>query len=59
MKNFFFFEEHPLDFVDAIGSAYRISDDRYMEYANKAREVFEKEYKMENRLKEFRELIGI
>ncbi len=59
MKNFFFFEEHPLDFIDAIGSAYRMPNDKYIEYANKAREVFEKEYKMESRLREFRELVGL
>jgi len=59
MKNFFFFEVHPMDFIDAIGSAYRLDNDRYMEYANKAREVFEQEYKMENRLREFRNLVGL
>jgi len=59
MKNFFFFEVHPLDFIDAVGSAYRLDNDRYTEYAKKAREVFEKEYKMENRIREFRELVGL
>jgi glycosyltransferase involved in cell wall biosynthesis len=59
MKNFFFFEVHPMDFINAVGSAYRMDNDKYMEYANKAREVFEKEYKMENRIREFRELVGL
>jgi hypothetical protein len=59
MKNFFFFEVHPMDFIDAVGSAYRMDNDKYMEYANRAREVFEKEYKMESRIREFRELVGL
>jgi len=59
IKNFFFFEEHPLDFIDAIGSAYRLDEAKYMEYAMKARQTFEKEYKMENRIREFRELVGL
>jgi len=59
MKNFFFFEENPIDFIDAIGSAYRIPGDKYMEYANAVRKVFEEEYKMENRLNEFKELVEL
>jgi len=59
MKNFFFFEEDPLDFVDAIGSAYRMNNQKYMEYAQEARKFFESEYKMENRIKDFRELVGL
>ena len=59
VKNFFFFEEDPLDFIDTIGSAYRIPEDKYIEYAKEAREYFEREYKMENRIKEFRDLVGL
>jgi len=59
IKNFFFFEEDPIDFIDTVGSAYLMDNDKYMEYAQNARRYFENEYKMENRLKEFRDLIGL
>jgi glycosyltransferase involved in cell wall biosynthesis len=59
MKNFFFFEEDPLDFIYTIGSAYKMSKDKYMEYAKEARRYFEETYKMENRLDEFRGLVGL
>jgi len=59
MKNFYFFEEDPEDFVEAIGSAYRMDNKKYMEYAKTVRDFFERHYKMENRLNEFRELVGL
>ena len=59
IKNFFFFEEDPVDFLDSVGSAYRMKEDKYMEYTNEARKYFESVYKMENRIDEFRKLVGL
>lgn len=59
VKNFFFFEEDPIDFIDTIGSAYRMKNEKYIEYAQEARRYFESVYKMENRVDEFRKLIGL
>jgi hypothetical protein len=59
MKNFWFFEVDPGQFIDVIGEAYRISEEEYMNYAQNARNLFVSEFKMENRLKEFKDMLGL
>jgi hypothetical protein len=58
-KNFYFSEIDPSALLEAVGDAYTLPDDNYMFFASRAREVFENEYKMENRLSEFRQMIGV
>jgi len=59
MKNFWFYEVSPESFLDIIGEAYRMLDDEYMTYAENARKLFETEFKMENRMKEFKDMLGL
>ncbi len=59
LKNFWFYEIDPTQFLDVIGEAYRITEDEYMTYAQNARNFFVSEYKMENRIKEFKDMLGL
>jgi len=59
MKNFYFAEIDASAFIDAIGQAYTFPPDDYMRYASLVREIFEKEYKMENRIHEFKQMLGL
>jgi len=59
LKNFFFYELNPDSFHKSIGKANELDEEKYMELAKKAREKFEKEYKMENRIKEFKEMLSL
>jgi glycosyltransferase involved in cell wall biosynthesis len=58
-KNFWFYEVNAESFIDAIGEAYRLPEDEYMNFAKNARNLFEKEFKMENRIKEFKDMMGL
>jgi len=59
MKNFYFSEIDPLAFLDAVALAYTMEDDKYVNYASMARQKFEENYKMENRLDEFKSMVGL
>jgi hypothetical protein len=59
LKNFWFYEVDPESFIDVIGEAYRITDEEYMNYAQNARNLFVSEFKMENRIKEFKDMLGL
>jgi len=59
VKNFWFYEIDPTYFLDVIGEAYRMLDDEYMTYAQNARNLFVNEFKMENRIKEFKDMLGL
>jgi len=59
VKNFWFYEVDAETFIDSIGIAYRLNEDEYMGYARNARKLFESEFKMENRIKEFKSMLGL
>jgi len=58
-KNFWFYEVNPENFLDIIGEAHRITDEEYMTYAQNARKLFETEFRMESRMKEFKDMLGL
>jgi len=59
LKNFFFFEIDSIGFLESIGKATQISSEEYTKLSKQARETFEKEYKMENRIQEFKEMLNL
>jgi len=59
LKNFYFSEIDPTSFIDAVGEAYTITEDKYNAYSMLARELFQKMYRMESRINEFKEMMGL
>jgi len=58
-KNFWFYEVDPESFIDTIGKAFQINDEEYNTFSQNSRSFFESEFKMENRLKEFKSLVEL
>jgi len=59
VKNFVFSEIDAEDFLTAIGEAYTTTDDNYTYLSNMVRKEFVNNYRMESRLTEFKQMVGL